>query len=539
MGAHRVIGMETEFGITDETNPQANVLALCAQIVGIYGAAGSASAAGRAIPWDYKGESPLNDARGFRLDRDSVHPSLLTDDPNHPAPSGESSAAAGGFDVTHLPRPSAAELALPKSPNAVLTNGARLYVDHAHPEYSAPEVSSAWEAVLWDRAGELIAQEAMDLARQQGLAIVLYKNNVDGKGSAYGTHENYLVDRAVDFKQIIKVLTPFFVTRPILCGAGRVGIGKKSEQAGFQISQRADYVENDVGIETTFDRPIINTRDESHTDDRCYRRLHVIGGDANQFDISNFLKVGTTSVLLAALEQGLSVEAEQMLERTRLVDPVSSTWAVSHDPQLRTALETAQGERLTALDIQSIYLDVVRSAFEQRGGVDTDTAQILTVWQEVLDGLRRDVWSMATRVEWVAKWQMLESLRTRHALSWNNDKLRAFDVQWHDLRPERSIVNRLDQAGRVERLVQPAQALRASTHAPESTRAYLRGGLVRRFPQAVTSATWEAVTVDVPGEEELVRIPLMYPERGTRTLVGDILEDATSIADFLDKLARA
>ncbi|MCI6573704.1 MAG: depupylase/deamidase Dop [Actinomycetaceae bacterium] len=536
MSVQRVIGMETEFGITDPTNPRANVLALCAQIVNAYGVAGSASANGRAIPWDYKGESPLNDARGFRISRAEAHPSLLTDDPEHPAPSGESSPVADKLDVTNVRRPSAAELALPKSPNAVLTNGARFYVDHAHPEYSAPEVASPWEAVLWDRAGEAIAQEAMDIAHQQGLSIVLYKNNVDGKGSAYGTHENYLVERSVPFDQIIRVLTPFFVTRPIVCGAGRVGIGKKSEQAGFQISQRADYVENDVGIETTFDRPIINTRDEPHADERRYRRLHVIGGDANQFDVSNFLKVGTTTLVLSAMERGLGAESEQMLARAALSDPVTATWAVSHDPHLRTTVETVQGEQLTALDIQYLYLDAVRATYQQKEEPDSATEQVLSVWQQVLDGLRHDVWSVATRVEWVAKWQMLESLRARNSLSWENDKLRAFDVQWHDLRPERSIVNRLDHAGRVERLVSPAQVLWASTHAPESTRAYMRGGLIRKFPQAVATATWEAVTLDVPGQRDWVRIPLMHPDRGTRALVGDLLEGATTVEDFLGRL---
>ncbi|MCI5825399.1 MAG: proteasome accessory factor PafA2 [Arcanobacterium sp.] len=547
MSVRRVLGMETEFGITEPGNPRANVLALCAHIVQAYGAAGSASAQGRAIPWDYKGENPLNDARGFRISRAAAHPSLLTDDPEHPAPSGESSAAAveagAEFDTHRIRRPSAAELALPKSPNAVLTNGARFYVDHAHPEYSAPEVSTPGEAVLWDRAGELIAREAMDIIRAQGMNIVLYKNNVDGKGSAYGTHENYLVRRAVDFADIIRVLTPFFVSRPIICGSGRVGIGKKSEQPGFQISQRADYVENDVGIETTFDRPIINTRDEAHADSTAYRRLHVIGGDANQFDVSNLLKVGTTALVLDVLErsaeQGISPAVQRQLDRVQLAEPVSATWNVSHDPHLLATLETAQGERLSALDIQQIYLDVVRAVGAAQGVADSATSQVLTLWQEVLDGLRHDIWAVAPRVEWVAKWQMLESLRARGGLSWDNDKLRAFDVQWHDLRSERSIVNRLDHAGRIERIVAPEEAAWAVTHAPTSTRAYLRGGVIRRFPHAVAAATWEALTLDVPGYTDLLRLPLMHPERGTKELVGEILEGATSIEDFLEQLAHA
>lgn len=549
MSVARIIGMETEFAIADPTNPQANVLALCAELVQAYGAGGTATRELGPVPWDYRGENPLNDVRGFTLSREQAHPSLLTDDPEHPAPSGESSAESSAADsrresgepvtFTKVRRPTELELKLPKAPNAVLTNGARLYVDHAHPEYSAPEVASPREAVLWDRAGEYIAREAMDILAAQGRQIVLYKNNVDGKGSAYGTHENYLMDRAVDFREIIRVLTPFFVTRPILCGAGRVGIGKRSEQAGFQISQRADYVENDIGIETTFNRPIINTRDEAHADEARYRRLHVIGGDANQFDVSNLLKVGTTALVIWLLEQAMGdAGVADALHELALAEPVSATWAVSHDVTLRTALPLANGKQATAISIQQAYLDVARAVQERRGEMDAETEQVLRIWQEVLDALRSDMFAAAPRVEWVAKLQMLESLRARGGLSWDNDRLRAFDLQWHDLRAARSIVNRLDQAGRIERLWEPRQVLWASTHAPESTRAYLRGELIRRFPQAVAAATWEAVTLDVPGEEHLLKMPLMYPQRGTKALVGELLERSHSISDFLAALAQ-
>lgn len=554
MTVRRVMGMETEYGIADAHNPRANILALCAQIVETYGTSGSASRAGDPVRWDYAGESPLNDARGYKISRSAAHPSLLTDDPDRPAPSGESSPDLHDFAVgscgvddfiasddainsySRVRRPSEAELALPKAPNAVLTNGARFYVDHAHPEYSAPEVISPKEAVMWDRAGDVIAREAMDLARSHGLDIVLYKNNLDGKGSAYGTHENYLMARSVDFRTVIKVLTPFLVTRPIICGAGRVGLGKFSEHEGFQISQRADYIENDIGIETTFNRPIINTRDEAHADEHIYRRLHVINGDANQFDVSNFLKLGSTSLVLWLLEHA-PTSLEKLSSQVQIAEPVSANQIVSRDLSMRATLDMSDGSQKTAIDIQRLYLDTLRRALEQAGEIDGDTAQVLQLWEEVLDALSGDIYSAAPRVEWVAKLQMLESLRARGAMSWGDDRLKAFDFQWHDLRLERSIVNRLDQVGRIERLISPRDALWASTHAPGSTRAFLRGGLIARFPEAVASAGWEAVTLDIPGCSDLVRLPMLYPERATCELVGKLLEEAGSISDFLQRLS--
>ncbi|MCI1675541.1 MAG: proteasome accessory factor PafA2 [Ancrocorticia sp.] len=530
MTARRIIGMETEFGILEPGQPYANPIVLSSEIVEAYGAAGAASGPGAPVRWDFHGEDPLNDARGFRMERAAAHPSQLTDDPDHMAPSGDAPR------LERLARPETGDLLRPRAANAVLTNGARLYVDHAHPEYSSPETANPRETVLWDRAGEVIMDEAMRLLSARGRDVVIYKNNVDGKGAAYGSHENYLVERSVAFVDIIRYLTPFFVTRPILCGAGRVGVGQKSEVPGFQISQRADYVENDIGLETTFNRPIINTRDEPHADSARWRRLHVIGGDANLFDISTLLKVGTTSLVLWLLESG---EVPLDLDALQLEDPVTATWEVSHDPSLTVGLDMHDGSTMTALDIQQVYLDVVRRAVERREQhPDFDTQEILRRWQDVLDALRCDVISAAPQVEWVAKYALLEGMRQRGNLSWDNDKLRALDLQWHDLRPERSIVHRLDAAGRVERIFTPAQVAYAALHAPESTRAYLRGALIERFADHVAAAGWDGIVLDVPGYEHLVRLPLLRPQKATRELVGGILEGSQSVEDFLIRLMQ-
>src|SRR5919206_1709080 len=181
----------------------------------------------------------------------------------------------------------------------MLING---YVDHAHPEYSTPECADALELVCADKAGERVLARSMQAARRilpAGQEIVVYKNNSDGKGNSYGTHENYLVDRAVPFSTLVRHLIPWFVTRQIFTGSGKVGSEHGSAEVLYQISQRADFFEEEVGLETTLKRPIVNTRDEPHSDPQKYRRLHVIVGDANLCEVATFLKLGTTAVVLS------------------------------------------------------------------------------------------------------------------------------------------------------------------------------------------------------------------------------------------------
>ncbi len=247
--------------------------------------------------------------------------------------------------------------------NLILTNGARLYVDHAHPEYSTPEVTNPRDLVLWDKAGERVMAEAARRAATVPTVgtIHLYKNNTDNKGASYGAHENYLMRRQTAFSDIVSHLTPFFVTRQVFCGAGRVGRGQDGSQPGFQLSQRADYFEVEVGLETTLKRPIINTRDEPHADADKYRRLHVIIGDANLSEISTYLKVGTTSLVLAM------IEAKALSADLAIADPVAELKAVSHDPTLAHLIRLRDGRRLTALDLQWAYLERARAFTDSQG----------------------------------------------------------------------------------------------------------------------------------------------------------------------------
>ena len=532
----RPVGLETEFGVLRPSDPYANPVVLSSQVVEAYSAGADAPSA----RWDYAGEDPLADLRGGRLRRSAAHPSQLTDDPALPAPSGDASPVMRTVDPPPAPwgsqaRPSAVEEALPQAAATVLVNGARLYVDHAHPEYSSPEVLTPHDALVWDRAGEVIARRAMavlDDAVGQG-EIVLYKNNVDGKGAAYGSHENYLVRRGLPFEELAAILTPFLVTRPVLVGAGRVGIGQRSQRPGFQVSQRADYVESEIGLQTTFNRPIINTRDEPHANAARWRRLHVINGDANRFDVPIYLKVATIDLLLWFLEQAHSTGTfkDALAELSRLAiigDPVEEHWAVSHDPTLTYELTTRAGT-MSALAVQRAYLEIISPAVTRAG--DPESQYALDLWRQGLVALEQ--WSRdgsgpaAHLVEWVAKYELCEGLRRRSGTGWDDARLAALDIQWADLRPGRSVVDKLDAAGRIHRLVTETEVERAADAPPKGTRAAIRGSAINRYPQIV-GASWTCLVLDIPGHPELLRLRL--PD--------DVAVGADETATILEEIGR-
>lgn len=497
MGVRRIMGIETEYGISVPGNPGANSMMTSSQVVNAYAAA---TARSRRARWDFEEESPLRDARGFELARELADPSQLTDE----------------------------EIGLA---NVIVTNGARLYVDHAHPEYSSPECTNPRDVVLWDKAGERIMAEAARLA--SGLPgaqpILLYKNNVDNKGASYGCHENYLMSRQTPFSDIVRHLTPFFVTRQVITGSGRVGIGQDGREHGFQISQRADYFEVEVGLETTLKRPIINTRDEPHADPEKYRRLHVIIGDANLSEISTYLKLGTTSLVLAMIEDGfLSVDLS--LER-----PVSSLHAVSHDPSLRHLLTLRDGRRLTAIQVQTEFLEQARKYVEDRYGTDVDpmTADVLERWESVLTRLESDPMSLASELDWVAKLSLLNSYRERDGIDWGHPKLHLIDLQYSDIRPEKGLYQRLVANGRMQRLVTDAEVNGATFAPPTDTRAYFRGRCLAKYADQVAAASWDSVIFDLPGRDALQRVPTLEPLRGTKDHVGELLDRCETAEDLV------
>jgi proteasome accessory factor A len=496
MSVRRVMGTETEFGISVPGDPAANAMLTSSQVVNAYVSA--TPPRDRRPRWDFEEENPLRDARGFDLARAMADPSQLTDE----------------------------DLGLA---NAILTNGARLYVDHAHPEYSSPEVTNPRDAVLWDKAGELILAEASWRAAQVhgGAPINLYKNNTDNKGASYGAHENYLMRRETPFADIVRHLTSFFVSRQVVCGAGRVGIGQQGQQDGYQISQRADYFEVEVGLETTLKRPIINTRDEPHAVAEKYRRLHVIIGDANLAEVSTYLKLGTTALVLAMIEDDF-LAVDLAVER-----PVASLHEVSHDPSLKTLLRLRDGRELTAVQLQMEFLEQARKYVEERADdTEPQTRDVLDRWESVLTRLERDPMECVRELDWVAKLALLEGFRARDGLSWDAPRLELIDLQYADVRPDKGLYARLVARGRIDRLVTDAEIARAVTEPPEDTRAYFRGRCLAQFPDDVAAASWDSVIFDLPGRDSLQRVPTLEPLRGTREHVGALL-DRCETADEL------
>ena len=499
MTVRRIMGTETEFGISVLGTPTANPMLTSSQVVNAYA---SSSQRSRRARWDFEEENPLRDARGFDLSRTAADPSALTDE----------------------------EVGLA---NVILTNGARLYVDHAHPEYSTPECTNPLDVVRWDKAGErIVARAAASVAIPGQNPIVLYKNNTDNKGASYGAHENYLMKRSTPFPDIVRHITPFFVSRQVVTGAGRVGLGQDGSGLGFQISQRADFFEVEVGLETTLKRPLVNTRDEPHADPEKYRRLHVIIGDANLAEISTYLKVGTTALVLAMIEDR-ALRADLAVDR-----PVTELHAVSHDPTLRHRVKLKDGREVTALELQEEYLAAARAYVDDRLGDDADdqTRDVLARWESVLTRLRRDPMECRRELDWVAKLALLESYRDRDGLAWDDPKLLLVDLQYADLRPDKGLYHRLVQRGRLDRLLTDDDVTRAVTDPPTDTRAYFRGRCLSQYPDRIAAASWDSVIFDLPGRDSLQRIPTMEPSRGTHSHVGELLDRCSTAEELFEAI---
>jgi len=486
---HKVLGTETEFGITVRNQPDFNPVTASSLVVNSY-----AGARAR-ITWSSEEESPGRDARGF------------------------------GFDPIPVPDYD------PGLVNVVLGNGARLYVDHAHPEYSTPECFDPLEATLHDKAGELVMARAAVAAQQvlpEGQRVLIHKNNSDGKGNSYGAHENYLMSRLIPFAEIVRHCLAFFVTRQIVTGSGKVGSENGRPAVPYQITQRADFFEEQVGLETTLKRPIVNTRDEPHAEAGTYRRLHVIVGDATRSEVQTLVKLGITSLFLEALEQGA------LPEPIDLQDPVGACWRVSHDPTLRTTIRLDDGTTATALELQQRYLEWL-DAYAESADVPAATRQGLTAWAELLADLERDPMLAADRLDWAAKLRIIEGYRARDDLDWDADTLRLLDLQYHDVDPGRGLYDRLVRSGRMRRLFTDDDVAQAAVSPPERTRAYFRGRCVDQFESAIVAANWDSLVFDT-GRDALQRVPMMDPLRGGRDRVGELLDRCATPADLVDAL---
>lgn len=490
------MGLENEYGIssTQNTDP----ITLSNRLVFAYAKHVYPESN---IRWDYDVESPLRDARGFDMSRADADASQLTDDDQI-------------------------------IPNLVLPNGARFYVDHAHPEFSAPEVLNPKDVTKWDLAGEQIMKiaVALDAKEYPEDKIRVFKNNVDNKGSSYGTHENYQTKRSTDFSKIVAGLTPHFITRQIYCGAGRIGIGQKSEEIGYQISQRADYIEAHVGLETTMRRPIINTRDEPHADPKLSRRLHVIIGDANMSDFANILKVGSTSLILSMIEDEF-VDFEDV----SLVNPVGVVKEISQDLDLNNTYVTSEGKNYSAIDIQEWYLEKSKMYLSQQG-YDDNSSQVIDFWEQAIIGLRNKREDLADRIDWVAKLLLIEKYQEKHGLGIEDDLIKSIDFKYSEITADDGIAQVLKRNRILKEYNNPLEVQNAVSEPPIDTRAWFRGKSVSKFPNSIAAASWDSLIFDIDKNQPLFRINTANPLKGTQALTGEIINNSDTALDLVNSI---
>ncbi len=492
MAIPTVMGTEVEFGIMVKNDPDFDPISSCVLIVNAYREDPDGT-----ILWDYDQENPLADARGFQVEGEKYTPN----------------------QQENIAR------------NKTLINGARYYVDHAHPEYSSPEVTNARDLVIHEKAGERvieISRREANLLLPEGALMLIYKNNSDRKGNSYGCHENYLMDRRISFKQVVEPLLPFFSTRQIWCGAGKVGSENRNHPCDYQISQRADFFETEVALDTMVKRPIVNTRDEPHADREKYRRLHVIVGDSNMSEFTIYLRNGVTSLILSMIEDGA------ITKDLTLRDPVRSIREVSHDLTLQNQLIMDDGTSRTALEIQSDFLEMAL-AYTSSRSLDPVQKDVLQKWEEVIGALKRDPMELDARIDWVIKKRLIESYMDRKNLSWDDSQVQMLDLQYHDSRPEKGLYHLLERQGKVERIVTDEEIQHAVHNPPRDTRAFFRGECLKRYPSEVFGVNWDSISFGLE-DESIKRVMMSEPLKGTSEFVEELLDRSKTAVELLENM---
>ena len=385
----------------------------------------------------------------------------------------------------------------PPGNGGFLFNGGRVYIDMGHLEYATPECSGLFDLVASDRAGELMVQRALeqlDLAETASF----FKNNIDHyTGATFGCHENYLVRRDVPFSQVLlPAMLPFFVTRQIFAGAGRVGChtdafeygSAEDEGVSFQISQRADHIVTEIYQWIQFSRAIINTRDEPLADWGLYRRLHLLVGDSNMMEFATALKVGTTALVLQLLEEGI-------VPGIKLLDPVQAIRDISRDMSFRWEIQLEDGSYTTAAEVQREYLDLAERYLR---GQDEEGDWVLLEWRFVIDGLTHDPGSLVDRVDWVAKKWLLERFMKEEGLDWHDTWVQSLDLEYHNLNAEKGLYFDLYRRGLVKRVVDDEQINQAMANPPSNTRAKARSQVLRALVgrKARYVIDWDSIYVE-------------------------------------------
>jgi proteasome accessory factor A len=361
--------------------------------------------------------------------------------------------------------------------NAFLVNGARFYQDTGcHPEYSTPECDNIFDLVTHDKAGERLVEGCLPLAeerlKEEGLngEIFIFKNNTDSMGNTYGCHENYLMRRDVDFWKVTEQLIPFFVTRQIYAGAGK--LLKLSGKTHYFLSQRAQHIHEKTSSSTTSSRSIINTRDEPHADAEKYRRLHIIVGDSNMSEFTTLMKVGVTAVVLSMIEEGYTVP------NIELEDPVKAIREISRDTTLKRRVKLEDGRELTGIEIQRIYLE---RAYDYLASTEVDsiTEDIVQKWENILNKLEEDPMQLSRQIDWVMKKELMISYMEKKDCGWDDPRILLMDLQYHDVNRSRGLYYVLEKMDMVEKVVEEDGIQLAMNEPPQTTRAKIRGDFIR------------------------------------------------------------
>jgi Pup amidohydrolase len=522
MSIPKVIGIEQEYAIQLKGDPALSAFEASCMLVNAYARSVGLREPGMQILWDYAHETPYEDIRG-RLFRKSANQQVVADEDN--------------FRI-----------------NAGLPNGARLYTDHAHPEYSTAESRSARQALACDKAGEIILRKAVSELRAlcPEIGVTLYKNNSDLKGHSYGCHENYLMDAnahdgciARNSDTAVRVLIPFLATRQVFAGAGKVGSeASHSSQACYQVSQRADFMENLFGLETMYARPIVNTRAEHHADARRFRRLHVIIGDANMCEVASFLKLGTTQIVLQMMEDGF------LTDDWGLKDPVQALRRISIN--YKTPVEMGDGRQMTAVQVQRLFLEKAEEFKGSAGAaVIPDYDKILSLWTDVLDSLddlklssnfdiEDDPGDLVRKLDWVLKLWLVNRYRKARDDAWDHPLLPVLDLQYHRVDNLEGLFYKLQKEGMTARVCDDEEISRYVDQAPDDTRAYFRSRCIQKYAREMFLLNWEVVGFD-HGEVHRM-VPLLNPLKGTREQFEDLFAHAGDsgalIAGLEDRPAR-
>jgi proteasome accessory factor A len=454
-------GTETEIGISRHRSESLDVVSEAIALIG------AATAPGVRRRWDYRCEDPHCDARGFRVKE------LLQDhdEANYFVQDSQRGLSAGAIRS-----------------DLVLRNGARFYNDHSHPEYCSPECSTLLEHLQQDYAGDQLLMEcARNLNQGSDNPVRLYKNNTDFRGHSYGCHENYLLPRRLEWEPLSQGLVAFLVTRQILCAAGKFGWEEEDKflKPGFQISQRSDFFFELQSIDTMQRRPIVNTRDEPHANRQLYRRFHVILGDSNLSLFAIYLKIGTTALVLQALVNGLQLERIPVL-----TDPLQTLKSISRDRAWKWRCQTAGGRKTTAIEVQREYLRLVR---EFCPNVTSDWMKLMADWETILNDLERDPLCTADRLDWSAKFKLIDQFRQSEKLDEDDPWLQSLDLAYHLLDQKEGLYYGLRDQGLFKLPYPFGEISGHSLCPPWTTRAAVRGRCIERFGSFVQAAQWDHI----------------------------------------------